>query len=453
MNMWKKGHISLSPKDQEVRDGIRYGRSRRLMTLECAVSTSISNLISGAFIADLVAHLGGGSGITGIINSVASLTTPVQLFSAMLFEHKEKRKKTVIVLSVLVRMLYVFMFMLPMAMMGSKAALPMLVAAVVLYNVMNNLAGPASTNWLVDLVPENRRSRYFANREGVSLVVLAVCMLTTGNVVDYIHATYGKSYGFLFIAMMVLALSIADILIFTQVDEPKTKQVRVSEPQTVQQMSFRQRMQALLEPLKYPSVRRVLLLSVLWSVSSMFGGPFSGAYQVVNLELTLSYITALSVLSILIRVVLTPLSGRIAAKIGDLPVMIYSVVLIGIHYVLWAFTVKENAHILLPIIFVESAVGFAGINFSLLNVQMRSMPEHIRTTAISVTNTIVGLCGFGSTLVASFLVGRLNGASITVGGFVFCDLQMIFMLTAVAMLICAVYGVALAMAGKEKREA
>lgn len=244
------------------------------MRLECAVSTSISNLISGAFIADLVAHLGGGSGITGVINAVSSLMTPVQILSALLFEHKEKRKKTVIVLSVLVRMLYVFMFMLPMAMMGSKAALPLLIAAVVMYNVLNNLAGPASTNWLVDLVPEQKRSRYFANREGVSLVVLAVSMLTTGNVVDYIHAICRKSYGFLFIAVMVLLLSIADIVIFTQADEPKTRQISAGEQKTVKRSSPRESLANLLQPLKYAPVRNVLLLSVL-----LEGWPHAFDYQ------------------------------------------------------------------------------------------------------------------------------------------------------------------------------
>jgi MFS family permease len=243
------------------------------------------------------------------------------------------------------------------------------------------------------------------------------------------------------------------------VDEPETKQMRRPEAETETETSAGNaaykngRMAMLLEPFKYPSVRNMTILSILWSVGTMFGGPFSGAYQVVNLELSFTYIIALSVTSILIRVVLTPLSGKIAAKIGDFPVMIYSAALIAVHYVLWAFTVKDNAHIMLPILFVESAVGFAGIGFTMFSIGTRALPEAIRTTAISVTNTVVGVLGFLSTLVASALVTRMNGASITVGGFVFCDLQIVFFITGVILLLAAGYALYLALAPAEKREA
>ena len=58
----------------------------------------------------------------------------------------------------------------------------------------------------------------------------------------WIHATWGKTNGFLFIAVMVLLLSIADILFFTQVDEPRTKQIRLRGQQAVKQSSLRRRL-------------------------------------------------------------------------------------------------------------------------------------------------------------------------------------------------------------------
>lgn len=444
-------------RDNLILDGIRYGRSRRLMTMECAVSTSISNLVSSVFFVDMVNYLGGTSALTGIINAVPSLTTPLQTVSAFMFSNMKRRKKTVLILSLIVRVIYSSLFFLPVALYGKMAVLPLVIAGVIAYNALNNLAAPGGTNWIVDLVPDSMQSRYFANREGVSLVVLAFFMLFAGGVVDTLQATYGRAYSFIFIGAVIVVLSVADLLILGQVDEPKTMQAQVAERREATDepgaAGRRMSLKLLMEPMRYKSVRRVMLLSMLWSVSAMFGGPFSGVYQVVNLDMSFVYISVLSVISIVIRVFLTPLSGRIAARIGVYPVMIYSIALIAIHYVLWAFTVKENASFMLPILFVESAVGFAGINFSMFIIQMKSMPEEIRTTAISVTNSIVGLAGFGSTLVASLVVSLLKGATVTLGGFQFCDLQIVFFITAVIMLGCAGYGLALACSDQSNREA
>ncbi|SFS73818.1 MFS transporter [Paenibacillus sp. BC26] len=451
-------------RDKEVKDGIRYGRSRRLFTTDLSLATNINTFTSGPFLAGWVTYLGGSDALNGIIAAVPSLATPIQLLSAFFFGSLKRRKLAVIIFASIIKLFSAMIFLLPLVLFDTKLALPSMIFLYIMIHVLTNFSGPGGTNWIVDLVPHQMRSKYFANREAISLAVGAIAMLIVGRAVDVITASSGRKSAFLFIACVILVHTVINIVILILADEPKTKQAQLIEEQTTQieptnpkhtpdtPKPVKNKTQIKLwEPFRHKAFVQVFYMMLLWNIGASFAGPFSSVYQVKTLSLSFTYITVLSVISMVCRVFLIPLAGKLASRKGYYFVCYWSIVLIAIHYVLWAFTIKENAWILLPILFVESAVGFAGINFSMFNIQIAAMPEEIRTTCLSVMNALTGILGFGCTFIASILVNQMGDITVKIIGFPFSSLQILFFIAAVLLFACAAYTIKLSKLHKRSR--
>jgi len=450
-NFWRN-------RDKEEKDGIRYGRSRRLFTADLSLTTNINTFASGPFLAGWVVFLGGSDALNGIIAAVPSLATPIQLLSAFFYGSLKRRKAAVIILASIIKLFSAMIFLLPLLLFDTKFALPSMILLFVMIHVFTNFSLPGVTNWIVDLVPKPMRSKYFANREAISLAVGAIAMLIVGRAVDIITASSGRKDAFLFLACVILAHTVINIVVLILADEPRTKQAQLVEDQVTQMEHIKPIKKSkpaksksqikLWEPFRHKAFVKVFYMMLLWNIGASFAGPFSSVYQVKSLSLSFTYITILSVISMVCRVVLIPLAGKLAIKKGYFFVCYWSIILIAIHYVLWAFTIKENAWILLPILFVESAIGFAGINFSLFNIQIAAMPEEIRTTCLSVMNSLTGILGFGCTLLASILVNKMGDISVEVIGVPFSSLQILFFIAAVLLFVCAAYTIRLSKSHK-----
>ncbi len=457
MNKWaisKSANLLLfkmkrSKKAPEIHDGVNFRSGRRLFNVDYAMNATITNLTGSTYVAALITYLGGTDSLIGILGSVTMLLTPLQIAAAYLFDRLIHRKPLCVLFNGLSKFLLGFMFLVPSFWENpSNSGLALMVASFTVSQVFYNFQLPGATNWLVDLVPEAIRSRFFANRESLSLILGAIFMLLSGKLVDYLQAVFGSVHAFAFIGITVIILGVIDALALILCGEPKTKQSAMKElvstddsPASgdVSQKTHKSPFALLLEPFHYKSFLIILLLSVLWNISSCFGSPFSATYQVNNLHMSFTYIMTLSVISMVIRIFLTPLAGRIAGKIGYTLILGISILLIGSHYVLWAFTVPENMTTFLPALFIVSAVGFAGQNLCLFNMQVNSMPEEIRTTCFSVMNTISGVSGFLSTLIASFILDNLDANSFTFLGIPFSGLQVLFLVTAILMTLCGLF--------------
>lgn len=431
----------------DIQDGINYRRGRRFFNVDYAMNATITNLTGSTYVAALITYLGGSDSLIGILGSLTMLLTPLQMAAAYLFDRMMRRKVFCVVLNGLSKLLLGFMFLVPLLFgKPDQGGLEWMVVSFAVSQIFYNIQGPGATNWLVDLVPESIRSRYFANRESLSLILGAIFMLVSGKLVDDLQAVFGQVQAFTFIGVTVLVLAVVDAIFLALCDEPKTKQSAMKEqaktkPEAASAAGEKSKstFSLLLQPFRYKSFLIILALSVFWNVSSCFGSPFSATYQVNDLQMSFSYIMTLSVISMVIRIFLAPVAGRIAGRIGYTPVLAVSIVLIAAHYVLWAFTVPSNMSVMLPTLFVVSALGFAGQNICLFNMQVSSMPEAIRTTCVSLMNTISGVAGFLSTLVASAILEHLDMQEFSLLGIPFSGLQVLFLVTSVLMFACGFF--------------
>ena len=429
MRFFDKLRTFWGRKDNEVRDGIRFGQGRRFFIYDAALSASISVIAGGAFIAGLVAALGGTDETNGLIGAFAVMVAPVQIIAAYFFEGMKTQKPAVLISAFISKFLSAFLFFIPLLFRNSSWGLIVFIVTFFLVNASASFCGPGSFNWTVNLVPENIRSKFFARRESVVMAVVAVLTLITGFGLDVFNAHVGLLIGFAILGVVLLVLTIVNLIFVAKIDEPPVEKLHAK---TSLADVFRL-------PLKHKSFVKIVALGSLWNLGLMFGLPFMAVYMVSQLEVRYTYIVLLNLLSLCLRAVLAPFFGRLCDKKGYRFVVAVSASVITLSTLMWVFVNHSTVWPLLPITFIVGAVGWAGFSVSMINLQVGSMPAEIRTSCISVNSAITGFVGFISALIASRFLAGLGAAEIAAGGFIFSPMQIVFFVSMVLQIICLMY--------------
>lgn len=86
------------------------------------------------------------------------------------------------------------------AVASAADSVTVLIALATAYHLCGAVATPAWSSWMGDLVPENRRGRYFARRNRIAGIVTTLCVIAAGAILDRmssIHTLHGFTILFL----------------------------------------------------------------------------------------------------------------------------------------------------------------------------------------------------------------------------------------------------------------
>ena len=138
-------------------------RALRLWTVEGCVATVQISLTNGAFQTGFALFLGCTPFWLGALGGIPALAGLVQLFSSFLAQRYGNRKPLVMWFSLLSRLLWVPMLLIPFALPRPLWVGTFLILTLI-SSLFANVAQPLWTAWITDLVPEDNRGRYFGRR-------------------------------------------------------------------------------------------------------------------------------------------------------------------------------------------------------------------------------------------------------------------------------------------------
>ena len=90
-----------------------YRRSRNAYTMECAFEYFVSLMISGAFLAKLLSHIGLDDALIGIISSFVSFAFLFQLGSIFIVQRLTRTKLFVVLFHTLSNLLFMSLYLIP----------------------------------------------------------------------------------------------------------------------------------------------------------------------------------------------------------------------------------------------------------------------------------------------------------------------------------------------------
>jgi len=418
----------LSSIGSQVSDD-NYELSRRRFIIEGCIANAIYTLTTGAFLVGYAKYLGANDQFNGIIIALPLLTYIIQMFSPLILERLPSRKKLIIGLCIFYRTVLGLMVIIPFITENKSTRLLLLAVMYFTAYAAFSFLNPAAGSWIISLVPEKMRGRYFGLRDMCILASAAVISIVMGRVLDVYKSSNKEFAGFIFVFLVVLALVVWNGIMLKRIKEPEV--VLFNESLTLKSL--------LTLPLKHKRFRKVIFLNIIWNLAAQLSLPFFSVYMVTGLKLSYTFIMIIGIIMSFTQALSAKMWGKLSEKVGWEFTTVLSIGMVGICHLTWIFVNNSTYFILIPIIQVMAGIAWAGVNISFFNIQFKHAPQEGRTIYIGFNAALAGLSGFLSALVGATLVGVLSGIKIDIGITVLDNMLFIFGLSGLLIVCCAVF--------------
>lgn len=384
--MWRPQKI-LS--EAEVTKGLRTGIADGL------ASEAMTTLTGGAFLVALALLLGASNFEIGLLAAMPTLTNVFQLLSIWLVRRFANRRMISVVCSILAR--------LPLAVLGywvftspQATSVQILLFFLFFYYFFGSISGPVWNSWMKDLIPVRSLGSYFAKRSAYMQSLNVVLSLLLAIILDYTKRHYPGvllgSYGIMFGIAGIVGLFGVYLL------------SRVPEPRPI--MSRGNIFELFKLPIRNKNFSRLLVFISAWSFAINIAIPFFTVFMLTSLELPLSYVIGLGILSQAASILTIRVWGIFADRYSNKTIIAIGGPLYSLCIIAWCFVGLFNVYVnffLLILIQIFSGIATAGINLSLTNIGLKLAPDEDAIVYLSAKNIVSALFASLSPLIGGYL--------------------------------------------------
>lgn len=379
----------------EIKLKDEYKSSRIMYIIEAALEYFIAIAVGSVYLAEITKHIGIPDSVTGILTSFVSLGCGFQVI-ALFLAHKKPVKKWVTVFHVISQLLFSAMYFVPVLPISKVAQTVLLICALLLAHILHNAINSPKINWCMALVDEDKRGRFTANKEIVSLLGGMIFSFSLGQVMDSFSENDKMSVGFIVCGVMIIFLTGLHTLtlVFTK-EKPceKTEKFNVKE---------------VFGLFKNKTILKVIGVFVLWNVASYITTSFMGAYQVNDLGFDTGFASVIIIIGSLARAVLSRPIGSFADKFSFCKMLYICFGIEAVAFMTAVFISPSNGKVMYIVYYVLYCIGCAGINSSIINLIYDYVDNDKRIGALALVNTASGFAGFLATLAVSPLVSLIQ---------------------------------------------
>jgi MFS family permease len=302
-----------------------------------------------------------------------------------------KRKWVVVIAFGLHRLVLLAALLVPQFLSGQTAIL-VLIGLMALRAGLINLGTPAWSSFAGDLVPIERRGRYFSARKTVMALASLLFVPLAGQFIDRFAVPQGYQIAFT-ISIVVGAFA---LYLYARIPEPESISTRHQDKDPA---AFWRALVSNRTFLRYT------LFSMVFNFAWQMGGPYFGVYQVKVLQATPQIVGFISMASAFSRMIGQQVWGRVIDRHGSRWALTLCLLIIPVLPFIW-FPMTNAWHVL----FVAIPSGFlwAGRELANFNLQLELSAPERRTQAIASYSTLLGLANILGPLVGGQIVEALG---------------------------------------------
>lgn len=370
-------------------------RSRIMYIIEAALEYFISILVTTSFLATITKELGLSDSLTGILSSVISLGCLFQLLS--LFIRPKKAKRLVIVLSITNQVLFMLLYIIPVININSKVKTVLFIIFIFMAYLIYNLAHPKKINWLMSLVDDHKRGGFTANKEIISLISGMTFSFLMGALIDYFREAGKIRTAFILTAVVMFGVMVCHTLTMVFAVE-----------QEMPDIPCRNFKKTIGELIKNKNIIRVAIVFIAYYVSYYISIPFYGTYQINELGLSLTFISAIVMCGSISRILVSKFWGRYADKKSFARMIEKCFIFFGIAQACAVFAMPNTGKVMFALYYVFQGIAFGGISSALINLIFDYVTVEQRADSLAITQAIAGFTGFITTLLISPIVSLIQ---------------------------------------------
>lgn len=398
----------------DLTDEVRQ-RGLKALTYQAIAASGADGLMSGGFLAAFALLLGASNFHIGILTALPFIMQTIQIAAVIVVERLRMRK-----LIAVPSYFTVYVSWVPIALIPFFVEIPDTRAVILLLfftgirGVGTALVNTSWTSWLREMASAGAMGDFFARRLRVATIAAAVTSLAAASYIDWWkgvaaeeNVIFGYSYAILFGS---LALGLSAVVMMTRIPEP-----RMAALDGVRQSIMR----TLAAPLRDVNYRQLVSFLGLWNFVAHLAAPFFTVYMLTKLELSLSIVVGLGVLSQVASVLFLRVWGPLADRYGSKAVLstcssLYFLVILG-----WTFTTLPDVHRLtMPLLFfLHFLIGIAsaGINLASTTIRMKMAPQAQATAFLTVSSLAANLGAAISPLLGGAFVDFFSVRHLEVG--------------------------------------
>ena len=392
----------FTPRDALTDEQRRAGL--HAMKFQAIAASGADGLVSGGFLAAFALLLGASNVHIGIITALPPILQPVQLVAVVFIERWRMRKPFAVTSYFIAYAAWIPVALIPFVLeVPNAGAVTLLLVFVALRGVAQAFLNPSWIGWMRDIVPQDVMGSFFSQRMRIATIAAAVAGLVGAFYIDWWagrvpepEQIYGYSYAMLFGSIL---LGFGAVGFMARMPEPRMVASDGQRPTILQMLAA---------PLRDTNYRQLMSFLMVWSLASQLAVPFFSVYMLTKLEMPLSAVVGLAVLSQATSVLFVNVWGAYVDRFGSKVVLsisssLYLLVILG-----WTFTTTPDQHLLtVPLLVVLHfliGIASAGINLASTTIRMKMAPQAQSTSYLTGASLAASLgAGVGPILGGIFV--------------------------------------------------
>jgi len=376
------------------------------MTLQAIAASGADGLASGGFLAAFALILGATNVHIGIMTAIPFIMQPLQIFAVVVVERLRMRKIIAVTAYFITYVTWIPIAFIPFVIdVPNPGAVTLLLFFIAVRGAANAFVNTSWNGWLRDIVQQDIMGKFFAQRMRVATIAAAISAMLAAFYIDWWKGTVADSdviFGYsITIVFGSVLLGGAAVQFMARMPEPQ-----MSLPDGPRQSIFK----TLGAPFGDKNFRKLINFLFMWNFVAHLAVPFFTVYMLVRLEMPLTLVVALGVLSQIANVLFLRVWGPFVDQYGSKVVLslsssLYFLVILG-----WTFTTMPDKHALtvplLVILHILIGIASAGINIASTTMRMKMAPA-AQSTA---THQVEDIRRHGSDVALSATRGAMHAA-------------------------------------------
>ena len=370
-------------------------RNLRFFWLDGLFAAASENFYASYVVLFALAY-GATNGQVGELTAVGNLLGALALFpGAKLIEMVGKRKPVVVWSGGgVARFMLLALALFPLFVTKPLVAIGLIVVLNGIRAFASNLANPAWTSMVADIVPDAIRGRYFGSRNMVMGIAALIVVPVAGRIISTGNAQWGDVAGYQIVLILAFAVGMVSTALFQKIKEPKPRE---SITHKHQKGDLRKAIQ------NSPGYLGLVASAFVWNLSLQVAAPFFNVYLVEAFGASTATIGVLIGVSSLTALFGQRVFGRLLDTRGSIWVQMVCGFIIPVLPFAWIFITAPY-----QVGFINALGGFvwAGYNLATFNLLLILTPDEQRPRAVALYQTAV----FVSAVVGPLLGGYLADA-------------------------------------------
>ena len=388
-------------------------KSLRNSIIDGLYAQSMSTLTAGLFLTGFVMALGGNSSHIGAASAVPLITNVFQLLASYLIEKTGMRKSICIRACFIARGLWLAFAAMPLIYMwGGVSGENLIWTAVLFYfliNVASAFAGITWLSWMKDLVPPERRGKYFGLRSAATSSAGLIVGLGFGRFLDIMKG-YGENYylcGFFILFTTAFGFGMASTYYLKKVEEPE-------RPASADARSFTAFISMLSLPFKNRNFRKVMYINILWTFFCQIGSPFFTLFMLRDLKISFTMMAIYDMVNIVANISMFSVWGRLTDHFGNKPILLLTTFFAAALPLIMVFANTSNSWLLIPLFQFSTGLVWSGISLSTSNIFLKLAPSEHGSVYLSLNSALNGLVASLGPVLGGFMAYKMKDLKLMV---------------------------------------